>query len=116
VGRVSPAAVLTLIGPDDRLVAEWLVGLATRVLTIVFAVNRVWQPTAKRLAARVAPLAVKQDWLAERIDEALTERDPRRALLIMTELQLDAVLLADDGPNVDRARPWIAQAAEILRR
>jgi hypothetical protein len=116
-GGFAPEGVLTLIRPDNRLVlAEWLVDVATRVLTIVYAVNRVWQPTAKRLATRIAPLAVKPDRLAERIDESLTEPDPRRALLIMTELQLDAVLLADDGPNVDRARPWIAQAAEILRR
>lgn len=115
-GGFAPAGVLTLIRPDSRLVlAEWLVDVATRILTIVFAVNRVWQPTNKRLATRVAPLAVKPDRLVERIDEAMTETDPRRALLLMTELQLDAVLLADNGPNVVRARPWIAQAAEILR-
>jgi hypothetical protein len=115
-GGFSPAGVLTLTRPDDRLaLAEWLVDGATRVLAIVFALNRVWQPTTKRLAARVAPLAVKPDRLAERIDDALTERDARRALLVMTELQLDAVLLAPGGPNVDRARPWLAQAAELLR-
>lgn len=115
-GGFAPAGVLTLIRPDNRLVlAEWLVDVATRILTIVFAINHVWQPTTKRLATRVAPLEVKPDRLAQRIDEAMTETDPRRALLLMTELQLDAVLLADDGPNVDRARPWVAQAVEILR-
>jgi hypothetical protein len=115
-GGFAPAGVLTLIRPDDRLVlAEWLVDVAKRVLIIVFALNHVWQPTTKRLAARVAPLPVKPDRLAERIDEALSERDPRRALLEMTELQLDAVLLAPDGPNIDRARRWLGPAAEILR-
>jgi hypothetical protein len=113
----APAGLLTIIRPGDRLaLTEWLVDAATRVLTIVFAVNRVWPPTTKRLAARVAPLAVKPDRLAERIDEALPERDPRRALLVMTELQRDAVLLAPSGPNVDRARTWLAEAAEVLRR
>ena len=59
---------------------EWLVDSGQRVLTIVFALNRVHQPTAKRLAARVAPLALKPDRLAQRIEEALAEPDPRRAL------------------------------------
>jgi hypothetical protein len=75
-----------------------------RVLTIVFALNRGWPPTTKRLSARVAALRVKPDRLAERIEEALTEPDPRRALRVMTELQLDTVLLAPSGPYVDRAR------------
>jgi predicted nucleotidyltransferase len=112
----APAGVLTLIRPDDRLVlAEWLVDAAKRVLTIVFALNHVWQPTTKRLAARVAPLPIKPERLAARIDDALSERDSRRALLAMTELQLDAVLLAPEGPNIDRARRWLAPAAELLR-
>ena len=116
-GGFTPAGLLTIIRPGDRLqLTEWLVDAATRVLTIVFASNRVWQPTSKRLAARVAPLAVKPDRLAERIEEALTESDQRRALLLMTELQLDTVLLAQSGPYVDRARIWLAEGAEILRR
>jgi hypothetical protein len=115
-GGFAPAGLLTIMRPGDRLaLAEWLVDAATRVLTIVFALNRVWQPTSKRLAARVAPLAVKPDRLAERIDEALAELDPRRALLVMTELQRETVLLAPSGPNVDRARTWLADAAGILR-
>jgi hypothetical protein len=115
-GGFTPAGLLTLIRPGDRLaVAEWLVDAALRVLTIVFALNRVWRPTTKRLGARVAPLAVKPDRLAERIDEALAEPDPRRALRVMTELQLDAVLLAPSGPNVDRARLWLREAAQVLR-
>jgi hypothetical protein len=116
-GGYTPAGLLTFLRPGDKLaVTEWLVDAATRVLTIVYAHNRVWQPTTKRLGARVASLAVKPDQLAERIDEALTESDPRRALLVMTELQLDTVLLAQNSPNVDRARTWLAEAAEVLRR
>jgi predicted nucleotidyltransferase len=115
-GGFAPAGVLTLLRSNDRLVLlEWLVDGADRVLTIVFALNRVWQPSTKRLAVRVAPLTVKPDRLAERIEDALTERDPRRALLVMTELQLDAVLLAPDGPNIERARTWLAPAADLLR-
>jgi len=80
----------------------------------VYALNRVWQPTHKRLAARVAPLAVKPARLAERLEEALSESDPRRALLVMTEVQSDTVALAPDGPNVNRARWWLAAAANLL--
>jgi predicted nucleotidyltransferase len=115
-GGFTPAGLLTLIRPGERLaLIEWVLDGALRVLVIVFALNRVWQPTTKRLAERVAPLRIKPDRLAERIDEALTESDPRRALRVMTELQLDTVLLAPDGPNVDRARIWLSEGARILR-
>jgi predicted nucleotidyltransferase len=115
-GGFTPAGLLTLLRPGDRLaLTEWILDGAMRILTIGFALNRVWQPTTKRLAVRVAPLPIKPDRLAERIEEALTESDPRRALRVMTELQLDTVLLAPSGPNVERARTWLAEGASILR-
>jgi predicted nucleotidyltransferase len=114
-GGFAPAGLLTIVRPDCALARmEWLVDSAQRVLAIVFAVNRVHQPTAKRLAARVEPLAVKPERLAERIEEALAETDPARALVVMTELQLDTVRLAPSGPNVDRARTWLAEGLEVL--
>src|SRR3954454_4064353 len=114
-GGFAPAGVLTLIRPADRLaLIEWIFDGALRVVTIVFALNRVWPPTTKRLAARIAPLAIKPDRLAERIEEALTEPDPRRALLVMSELQLDTVRLAPSGSNVDRARTWLAAGIAVL--
>jgi hypothetical protein len=33
----------------------------------------------------------------------------------MTELQLDTVRLAPSGPNIDRARTWLAEGLELLR-
>jgi predicted nucleotidyltransferase len=114
-GGFAPAGLLTLIRRGDRLaLTEWIVDGAVRVLTIVFALNRVWQPTTKRLAVRVAPLRIKPDRLAERIEEALTEPDPRRALGVITDLQLDTVMLAPSGPNVDRARSWLGEGVAIL--
>jgi Nucleotidyltransferase domain len=114
-GGFAPGALLTVARPRDRLaLVEWILDGALRVLAIVFALNRVWQPTTKRLAARVAPLVIKPERLAERIEEALTEPDARRALRVMTELQLEAVKLAPSGPNVDRARSWLAAAADVL--
>jgi predicted nucleotidyltransferase len=114
-GGFAPAGVLTLVRPGDRLaLVEWILDAALRVLAIVFAVNRVWQPTTKRLAARVAALPIKPDRLAERIEEALTEPDPRRALRATLELQLDTVRLAPSGPNIDRARTWLAEASGFL--
>jgi hypothetical protein len=94
---------------------EWLVESAQRVLAILFALNRVHQPTAKRLAARVEPLAIKPERPAERIEAALAETDARTALRTMAELQLETVELAPRGPNVDRARRWLADAIEVLR-
>lgn len=116
-GGFAAAGLLTLVRPGERLaLLEWVVDGANRVLRIVWAVNRRWQPTAKRLASRTSTLAVQPDRMAERIDEALTELDPVRALLVMTQLQLDAVELAPSGPNVDRARRWLADGVAILER
>jgi predicted nucleotidyltransferase len=115
-GGFTPAGLLTLARPGERLArTERMLDDASRVLRIVYALNRVWQPTHKRLAQRVASLAVKPARLAERIEEALWESDPRRALLVMTELQSETVTLAPDGPNVNRARWWLAAAANLLR-
>jgi predicted nucleotidyltransferase len=115
-GGFTPAGLLTLVRDDVALARmEWLVEAAQRVLAIVFALNRLPLPTAKRLAARVEPLAIKPERLAERIDEALAEPDPRASLRLMTELQLDTVQLAPSGPNIDRARWWLAEGVELLR-
>jgi len=116
-GGFAPAGLLTIIRPGERLaLVERMVDDASRVVRIVFAVNRVWQPTLKRLADRASTLAHKPDRLAERIEDALTEPDPLRAVVLMTELQADTVALAPDGPNVIRARKWLADALEILAR
>jgi predicted nucleotidyltransferase len=114
-GGFAAAGLLTLARPGELLSrTERMLDDATRVLRMVYAINRVWPATTKRLALRVASLTVKPDRLAERIEEAFTEPDPRRALLVMTELQLDTVKLAPDGPNVNRARLWLAEGAQLL--
>jgi predicted nucleotidyltransferase len=114
-GGFAAAGLLTLARPGELLArVERMLDDASRVLRIVYALNRVWPPTHKRLVTRVASLAVKPARLAERIEEALSESDPRRALLVMTELQAETVALAPDGPNVDRARLWLAAGAKLL--
>jgi hypothetical protein len=114
-GGFAAAGLLTLARPGERLArTEQMLDDASRLLRIVFALNRVWPPTSKRVASRVAPLTAKPARLAERIDEAFSEPDPRRALLVMTELQAETVALAPDGPNVNRARRWLAEGADVL--
>ena len=115
-GGYAPEGMFTIARPGERLsCVERLLDDALRVLTIVYALNRVWQPTTKRLASRVEELSVKPDQLAERIEEALTEPDLLRALLVMNELQLETVLLAPSGPNVDRARRWLSEVIQVLQ-
>ena len=114
-GGFAPAGLLTLVRPGERLaLVERMVDDASRVVRIVFALNHVWQPTLKRLADRAAALTHKPQRLPERIEEALTEPDPHRALLVMTELQAETVALAPDGPNINRARKWLSDGREIL--
>ena len=116
-GGFHAAGLLTLLRPGDRLaLLEWMVDDAARIVRIVFALNRVWQPTLKRLSDRTATLALKPERLAERIEEALTEPDAQRALLVMTELQIETVDLAPDGPNIVRARKWLREGQELLAR
>ena len=115
-GGYAPEGWLTLLRPGERVaLVERLLDDASRVLRIVYALNRVWEPTSKRLADRVRDLPVKPDRLAERLDNALTEPDPVRAGLAMNELQLETVQLAPSGPNVDRARRWLSDVIEVLR-
>jgi predicted nucleotidyltransferase len=115
-GGYAPEGWLTVLRPGERLaLVELLCDDAMRVLKIVYALNRVWPPTTKRLAARLGELPVKPERLAQRIEEALTEPNAARAALVMKELQLDAAELAPSGPNIDRARPWLRDVIELLR-
>jgi hypothetical protein len=111
-GGYAPESVRTVTRPGERLArVQRMVGDAERVVRIVFAINRAWEPTLKRLALRVEPLAVKPERLAERLDAAFANDD----FLALTELALETVRLAPDGPNVVRAREWLAASAEALR-
>jgi len=111
-GGFAAAGLLTIVRPTERVaLLERMLDDALRVLKIVYALNRVWPPTTKRLASRVESLAIKPERLAERIEQALTTCD----LLLMTELQLDTALLAPDTPNIVRARAWLAEGARLLR-
>ena len=115
-GGFHPTGFLTLTRPGERLaLVERLLDDAQRVLQIVYALNRVWPPTSKRLADRVQVLPIRPDRLAERIEEALTEPDPSQALIVMTGLQMDTVALAPSGPNIDRAGRWLPKVIESLR-
>ena len=114
-GGFHPSGFLTLARPGERMaLVERLLDDATRVLRIVYAVNRVWPPTSKRLAARVEALPVRPERLAERIEDALLEPDPRRAMIVLAHLQVDTLALAPAGPNVDRARRWVPEVIAVL--
>jgi len=114
-GGFAPAGFLTVTRPGERFaLVERLVDDARRVCTIVFALNRVWEPTHKRLAQRVEPLAVKPERMADRISAALSELDPVVAVRTLTQLQIDTVAIAPEGPNINRARAWLPRVLEVL--
>src|SRR5207245_2250413 len=115
-GGFHPTGFLTLARRGERLaLVEYLYNDAMRVFRIVYALNRRWQPTSKRLVDRAQALPVKPERLAERIEEALTEPDPLRAMVVMSELQTDTVDLAPRGPNIDRASRWLREVTAVLR-
>lgn len=114
-GGFAPEGYLTIARPGETASRfEYMAGDVGRILRIVYAVNRRWPPTTKRLDARADELAVKPERLGARIEEALTEPDARRALRLLAEVQLDAARLAPDGPNVNRARAWLPRVIEAL--
>lgn len=114
-GGFAAAGLLTIAREGERLaMLERMVDDAARVVRIVFLLNRLWPPTLKRLASRSAKLPVKPDRMAERIDAALAEPDPRKAVRAMTELQLETALLAPGTPNIVRARAWLAEGRDLL--
>lgn len=107
-----PQAARSHLRPGGRLaLVQMLAEDAQNVLRIVFALNRTWEPSWKRLPQLVEPLDVKPEQLAERIDAALVEADPSRALRLTRELVWDALALAPDLPGVVLAR---AQTAALL--
>jgi hypothetical protein len=111
-GGYAPEAVRTVLRPGERLArVQRMVGDAERIVRIVFALNRTWEPTLKRLAQRVEPLAVKPARLAERLEAAFAKDD----FLALTELALETVELAPSAPDVDRARTWLVAAAAAQR-
>ena len=115
-GGYAPVGMLTVVRPGERVsLVERMYDDAVRALRIVYALNRVWPPTTKRLAARLDELSVKPERMAQRIEEAFIEPDLVRAALVMNELQLETVMLAPGGPNVDRARRWLSEVVEVLR-
>jgi hypothetical protein len=114
-GGFAPEGLLTLTREGDRFtMIERMVDDTQRVMKMLWAINRKWPPTNKRLAQRESELAVKPDRLAARIEEAFAEPNQTKAVLLMTQLQLDTVNLAPDTPNVVRARDWLARGVEIL--
>lgn len=108
----SPRSVLTFLRPGERLpLARQLVEDAENVLRVVFALNRAWEPGWKRLEMSTAPLAIKPERLAARIDAALAGNDLRR----MRELVCDALDLCPPTPTVARAKRELARLLEVLR-
>jgi len=114
-GGFAPEGFLTIVREGEVLARlERMVDDAGRVLRLVYALNGRWPPTAKRLAARADELEVKPARLGERIEDAFVEGDPRKSLRLLAGVQLDAVRLAPDGPNVVRAREWLARVIAVL--
>lgn len=97
----------TNLRPGDALVlAQRLVGDAEGILRVVFALNEQWVPGWKRLAARVEPLGVKPERLAERIDAAIRALD----LQAMRALAAETLALAPQTDKTRLARELLLEA------
>ena len=107
----TPRGIRAQLRPGGRLeLTMRIVDDLENVLRIVFALNRAWEPDWKRLTEIVAPLAVKPDRLAERIDEALLRTD----IVSARALVRDTLALAPDLPRVVQARELTAAILEEL--
>jgi Domain of unknown function (DUF4037) len=96
-----PLGVRAHLRPGGRLaLAAMLADDMQNVLRIVFALNRAWEPSWKRLPQLVEPLAVKPDRLPDRVDRVLSGGSLRES----RELVLDTLALCPDLPRVVLAR------------
>ncbi|HEY7421906.1 MAG TPA: hypothetical protein VH541_07840 [Gaiellaceae bacterium] len=85
---------------DALVLAQALVAVAEGILRIVFALNEEWEPGWKRLAARVEPLTIKPERLAERIDASIRALD----LQSMRALAAETLALAPPSEKTRLAR------------
>jgi hypothetical protein len=100
------------LGPalrGDRFAVEgFLMNDAERVLRIVFALNRRWEPPRwKWLAYHVSTLEVAPPRLAERVVSVLLESDAVLAVARMLELVRETLSLIPDEFDVSAARKGI---------
>lgn len=84
------------------------------ILRLLFALNRRWEPAWKRLPQLLAPLPLKPDRAADRLEASHRSSDGREAMRILFEVAREAVALVDDV-EVGRARQWLDEAVEALR-
>jgi hypothetical protein len=110
-----PEAYLNIVHRPDRLTLERnLVEASDLVLRMLFALNRRWEPSWKRIPELIDALPLKPDRTAERIEAALLEPDAPRALRMTLELARDALDLVDDL-DLAAARAWLDDATALLR-
>ena len=101
---------------DDRYaLVKVVLEVAEDVLRLLFALNCRWEPSWKRLAELLAPLERVPPNAAARIESALTEPDPRSALLEVFEIARDSVAPLDAELDVSRARTWLDEAVAALQ-
>jgi Domain of unknown function (DUF4037) len=110
-----PEAYLNIVHRPDRLTLERnLVEASDLVLRMLFALNRRWEPSWKRIPDLIDALPLKPDRTAEWIEAALLEPDAPRALRMMLELARDALDPVDDI-DLAAARAWLDDATALLR-
>jgi hypothetical protein len=90
---------------DALVLAQRVVADAEGILRIVFALNEEWEPGWKRLAARVEPLVVKPERLAERIDVAVRALD----LQATRTLAAETLALAPESAKTREARRFLLE-------
>ena len=118
-GCEIPAAHLGTAVRDDRLAVEGtLLRHAERVLRIVFALNRRWEPPRWKWSSHYAEaLDLAPPRLSERIRAALLEPDSLAAVRAMLELLRDTLELVPASIDVRAARRGIeARLAAVTVR
>jgi hypothetical protein len=102
----------------DRFAVQWsLHREAERVLRVVFALNRRWEPPRwKWLDAYAAGLEVAPDRLAERVVAPLVEDDAVAAVRALAELVRDTLALVPPEFDVAAARRGTERRLAVLGR
>ena len=88
---------------DEPALTQRLLWDFANIWSLLFALNRRWEPDRKWLYQNVDELTVVPDRLVERVDAIFGAQPPKQRVVICFELILDTLALLPPSPGIQHA-------------